>query len=69
MNERIKKLMKQAGTDTSGKWMGIEHAEKFADLIVAECIKEIMYSSVGQEDSVFAYEYINYLKSTFGVEE
>ena len=37
MNERIKQLMKQAGTDSSGKWMGAEHAEKFAELIVREC--------------------------------
>ena len=37
MNERIKELMKQAGTDSSGKWMGIQHAEKFAELIVREC--------------------------------
>jgi len=36
MNERIKELMKQAGTDTSGKWMGVEHAERFAELIVLE---------------------------------
>ena len=39
MNERIKELMKQAGTDSSGKWMGLEHAEKFAELIVWECMK------------------------------
>ena len=39
MNERIKELMKQAGTDSSGKWMGVEHAEKFAELIVQECAK------------------------------
>ena len=38
MNPRIKELMKQAGTDSSGKWMGVEHAEKFAELIVKECI-------------------------------
>ena len=37
MNERIKELMKQAGTDSSGKWMGVEHAEKFAELIVQAC--------------------------------
>ena len=37
MNKRILELMKQAGTDTSGKWMGVEHAEKFAELIVREC--------------------------------
>jgi hypothetical protein len=37
MNERIRELMQQAGTDTSGKWMGVDHAEKFAELIVREC--------------------------------
>jgi hypothetical protein len=37
MNERIQKLMKQAGTDTSGKWMGAEHAEKLVELVVEEC--------------------------------
>ena len=39
MNERLKELMKQAGTDSSGKWLGVEHAEKFAELIVKECAK------------------------------
>lgn len=38
MNERINELMKQAGTDVSGKWMGVDHATKFAELIVKECI-------------------------------
>jgi len=42
MNERIKDLMKQAGTDTSGKWMGVEHAEKFAELIVLECFDVVI---------------------------
>jgi hypothetical protein len=37
MNERIRELMLLAGTDTSGKWMGVEHAEQFAQLIVREC--------------------------------
>ncbi len=38
MNEQIKEFMKQAGTDTSGKWMSIDNAEKLAELIVRECI-------------------------------
>jgi hypothetical protein len=42
MNERLQELMKQAGTDSSGKWMGIEHAEKFAELIVRECIEQVI---------------------------
>lgn len=41
MNEQIQELMAQAGTDSSGKWMGVEHAEKFAKLIVKECIDKI----------------------------
>ena len=39
MNERIKELIKQVGTDSSGKWIGVENVEKFAELIVAECTK------------------------------
>jgi hypothetical protein len=41
MREQIETLMKQAGTDTSGKWMGIEHAEKLVELVVKECINKI----------------------------
>ena len=37
MNERIRELIKQAGTDCSGKWMGMGHVEKFAELIIDEC--------------------------------
>lgn len=38
MNQQIQEVMKQAGTDCSGKWMGIDHAEKFAELIIQECV-------------------------------
>ena len=65
MNKRIKELMRNAGTDTSGKWMGVEHAEKFAELIVRECI-EINK----QELSFNAFERLmNKYKEHFGVEE
>lgn len=37
MNERIREFIQQAGTDCSGKWMGMDHAEKFAELIITEC--------------------------------
>jgi hypothetical protein len=43
MNPRIKELMTQAGTDTSGKWMGVDHAEKFAELILQECLTVALY--------------------------
>lgn len=37
MNTRIKELLRQAGTDCSGKWLSLHHAEEFAELIVREC--------------------------------
>ena len=42
MNETIKQFMIQAGTDTSGKWMSIDNAERFAELIVQECVNELL---------------------------
>ena len=38
MNERIRELMAQAGTDSSGKWMGVEHTERLVSLVVQRCI-------------------------------
>jgi hypothetical protein len=60
MNEKIKKFMKEAGTDSSGKWMGVEHAEKFAELIVKECIR----IDIENPDAAPGLEIANY----FGVE-
>lgn len=72
MNERIRELMKQAGTDSSGKWMGVEHAQKFAQLIVADCLDVVaMRIYLGpvemcrQECKALASE----IKEHFGVEE
>ena len=39
MNTQIKELVKKSGTDSSGKWMSIDNAEKFAELIVQECLE------------------------------
>jgi hypothetical protein len=41
MNENIQDLMKQAGTDISGKWMSVDHAEKFAMLVIQAYNKEL----------------------------
>ncbi len=40
MNQRIQDLMRQAGTDISGKWMSIDNAEKFAKLVIQEYNKD-----------------------------
>ena len=37
MNGRIKELIKQVGTDVSGKWMNVDNSEEFANLIIQEC--------------------------------
>jgi len=39
MSELIKELIKQVGTDVSGKWMNVDNVEKFANLIIQECNK------------------------------
>ena len=37
MNTKIKELVNKVGTDISGKWVGIDNMELFAELIVREC--------------------------------
>ena len=44
MNDQIQKLMKQAGTDISGKWMSVDNAEKFAMLVIEQYNKELKES-------------------------
>ena len=68
MNERIKELMKQAGTDSSGKWMGLEHAEKFAELIVREC-GVALNPPVQNRNVISRGQAYNLIKKHFGVEE
>lgn len=41
MNHTIQELMRQAGTDTSGKWMSVDNAEKFAMLVIQAYNKEL----------------------------
>jgi hypothetical protein len=64
MNERIQELMLLAGTDTSGKWMGVEHAERFAQLIVQECAQVLWNIDSGELHD----EYVESLKKHFGIE-
>lgn len=71
MNERIQELMIKAGTDTSGKWLGVEHAERFAELIVKECTNVIEGGRFLHDQAptaVFAKECSGAIKRHFGVE-
>lgn len=71
MNERIRELIQQAGTDCSGKWMGMNHAEKFAELIVRECIA--ICKDIDGEDNIDAksgrQDCAVEIQEHFGVEE
>jgi hypothetical protein len=71
MNERIRELMKQAGTDTSGKWMGVEHAKKFAELIVKECagLFPNVYVEIETDYGHTPVIAADYIKKHFGVEK
>lgn len=73
MNERIKELMKQAGTDSSGKWMGVEHAEKLAELILIE-VTDILSTYRGkmvfEDGAEYNYQHpIIAIRKHFGVKE
>ena len=61
MNELIKELIKEAGTDVSGKWMNVDSSHKFAKLIVQECMANLHLH--GYDDAM------NQVKQHFGVEE
>jgi hypothetical protein len=67
MNEIIKELMKHAGTDTSGKWMGVEHAEKFTELIVQECA-DVLLKWKGEPFPFDENLAASLIKEHFGVE-
>ena len=72
MKERIKELMQQAGTDSSGKWMGIDNAEKFAKLIVWECANHcdlLLDHKISSEWSRGTHDCSKAIKKHFGVEE
>jgi hypothetical protein len=70
MNERIKSLMQQVGTDTSGKWMGVEHAEKLVELIVKECLSIVEPTEDSNDEwCVTLKGTAQEIKEHFGVEE
>jgi hypothetical protein len=73
MNQQIQALMTRAGTDSSGKWMGVEHAKKFAELIVQECASQVRFTDLlkcnDDSDGEILLQASVQLKQHFGVEE
>ena len=58
MNEQIRELIAQAGTDSSGKWLSLYHAETLANLIIDKCAELSMQGNDLRESP--AYRIINY---------
>jgi len=71
VNEQIREIMKQAGTDTSGKWMGVDNAEKFAELIAKETISVLQKRFMGDlnREDMEVRRCIADVKKHFGIEE
>jgi len=81
MNERIKELWSQAGGNYDGgnqhTWpqYTIDDPEKFAELIVKECISQIENLSLGYNDyrnqieDAFRRDCVEQVKQHFGVKE
>ena len=66
MNDRIKELFEQAGTDVSGKWMSVDNAEKFAELIVRACVRSCVADIADPRDSA-ELKCAKKIKEYFGV--
>jgi hypothetical protein len=46
MNNDIKNLVDQVGTDVSGKWISVDRADKFVGLVVEECCKQLLKEDI-----------------------
>ena len=67
MNERIRQLAEQAETKEIGYYFF--DREKFAELIVRECLGMIENEAAQYAEPVWAFELVNDIKEHFGVEE
>ena len=75
MNERIKELAEQAGCSIDGMGYGEGNVEKFAELIVQECIgccEQVISDPVPESVDTWlngGSQCIQEIKAHFGVEE
>ena len=68
MNEQIKQLADKAGLELIHNQFLTAAQQKFAQLIVAECLKKIENEASTYAEPVWAYEIVNDIKEHFGVE-
>ena len=72
MNQRIKLLAKQAGSsygDAYDMYLLEEHIEKFAELIVRECVEQVWYTREDYINENISEVIKERMKQHFGVEE
>jgi hypothetical protein len=74
MNERIKELLTQAGVGDNwneADWYSLspKMVEKFAELIVKECMDVAKYHTPDTEDCEYIWLIHDKIKKYFGVEE
>jgi hypothetical protein len=75
MNEKIKHMIEQAGTDVSGKWISLNNAEQLTRLIVQQAVDLIQARTISEEVTEWEQGYNRALKKIqaditekFGVE-
>ena len=70
VNERIKELIKQVGTDVSGKWMNVDNSEEFANLIIQECnnLNKQVITQCNLEHYMVIERLMNKYQDHFGVD-
>ena len=67
MNKRIKELIEDASGDD---WRGDKlNAVLLAELVVRECIRKIENEAEQYAEPTWAFELVNDLKETFGIEK
>ena len=72
MNKQIKQLMQQAGTDTSGKWMNVDHAEEFTKLIlqdIEKIVDELYHAMPLEQAAVLLTLDENIIEHFYGIKE
>ena len=59
METKLHNLVKQVGTDVSGKWIAVDKIDQLANLIVQECMHNLYLN--GYDDAM------NQIKDHFGI--
>lgn len=68
MNSNFKELIKNVGTDTSGKWISIDHAESLACKIIND-INERLLDTILVNDPETAFAIGSAISKHYGVEK